>query len=251
MMKLKYIPCDQIRAGRNVRLDVDEDLGSLMRSISQFDLLQPILVTSNGPDRYDLIFGHRRLAAMRSRGEREIPCIIRDDLSETDIQSIKLQENIHRKQLSAREFVAAIDAMKMKEPYLTDAQIAQRIGRTPAWISFKRRAWRAYQALAESGMNLAALDEIGDTDLFRMARGIPGALNENRSKAAKATIATRAARTPNGHNFIMAVNILRISSYGKRSIFIFHESPERRQELLDYLKKYKPKESSRRKVIRK
>lgn len=244
-MKLKYIPCDQIRAGRNVRLDVDEDLGSLMCSISQFDLLQPILVTSNGSNRYDLIFGHRRLAAMRSRGDPMIPSIIRDDLSETDIQSIKLQENIQRKQLSARELVAAIDAMKVKEPYLTDAQIAHRIGRTPAWISFKRRAWRSYQALAESGMDLAALDEIGDTDLFRMAKGIPGALNERRSDATKASIATRATRTPNGHNFIMAINILRISSYGKRSIFIFHESPERREELLNYLKKFKPKESSR------
>lgn len=53
------------------------DLATLAASIKEVGVLQPVLVRSKGADAWELICGHRRLAAATIAGRTEIPAIVR------------------------------------------------------------------------------------------------------------------------------------------------------------------------------
>ena len=117
----------------------DEDaLAELVHSIKEFGLMQPIIVRP-APDRspagtqFELIMGERRWRAATEAGLDVIPAIIR----ETDDGSMlrdALLENIHRVQLNPLEEAAAY-AQLLEEFGVTQAQLAERLGRSRPVIS--------------------------------------------------------------------------------------------------------------------
>ncbi|MHA1401947.1 MAG: ParB/RepB/Spo0J family partition protein [Candidatus Heimdallarchaeaceae archaeon] len=75
-----------------------EALEELAESISEFDLLNPILVRRTGEDTYQIIAGERRWRAAQFAGLTKIAAIIKDiDENRQKIES--LIENVHRRDL--------------------------------------------------------------------------------------------------------------------------------------------------------
>jgi len=84
------------------RQSMDDDaLDELAASIRQFGVLQPVLVVSEAGE-YQLISGHRRLAASRKAGRETIPAIVRDQNHQERLE-IALVENVQRENLNPVE----------------------------------------------------------------------------------------------------------------------------------------------------
>ena len=170
-MKLREIPVDRIVVGKNIRLEHEEDgeLGGLMESIGQHGQLQPVVVVQRG-ERYELVAGHRRLAAIKARNETSIAAMIHDSISDAEIPFLRLAENIQRKQLSPREIVAALDAIKKAKPGITIAGLTKVVHRSDAWIAMQYQAARTYTELLEDGMHADAVSKLTTNDLVELSR---------------------------------------------------------------------------------
>ena len=73
---------------RNAKIHKD-NVALIANSIKQFGFKQPILIDKN----YVIIAGHGRLAASKSLSLSEVPCIIADDLTETQVKALRLADN--------------------------------------------------------------------------------------------------------------------------------------------------------------
>lgn len=164
-MKVRDVPLDKIFITKNIRFETDDELGELMASTEHF-LLQPIGVYPRG-ERYELVWGHRRLRAAQMNGESTIAAHILENISERDIPLLKLQENMVRKQLTTEEIVKAADELKKRRPGLSDKQVDQILGKNPGYLSYHRSMLSTYEWLTTQGLKkkyLAALsgDELQD-----------------------------------------------------------------------------------------
>lgn len=131
----REIPISKILYGTNIRSERDEDIRELAKSIEEHDILQPLVVRPKG-NKYEVICGHRRLKALQLVGDDIlVPCIIRDDIPETDVIRVQLEENIQRKQMSALELVEAFEAIKAKSRVkLTNEKLASMLNKNVAWV---------------------------------------------------------------------------------------------------------------------
>lgn len=172
-MKFKEIPIELLVRQDNVRSERDSEITDLEQSIGGYDLLQPVLVAPIDGGKYGIICGHRRVEAMKRRGEPTIPCIIRDDLGEKDRLYVQLVENVNRKQMSAQELVDTFDKMKKAEPRLTDREIAKRIGKPESFVYMQYQAVRLLDKMYGEG-------EISKKDV--KSKTVGQALNEYRKR---------------------------------------------------------------------
>ena len=78
-----------------------QELETLIISIQEYGILQPLLVSQQG-DTYELIAGERRLRAARIAGLATVPVIIKD-VGELEKLALALIENIQRSDLNAIE----------------------------------------------------------------------------------------------------------------------------------------------------
>ena len=116
------------------RKTFDEDsLLELAASIKQFGVLEPLLVRSKG-DGYDIIFGERRWRAARKAGLKQVPVIIRNDLTEQQIVEIQLIENIQREDLNPIEEALAYERL-VREFHLKQDEIAERVSKSRVAIT--------------------------------------------------------------------------------------------------------------------
>ena len=88
IQSVRQIPIDQV-VGPEVKADVSE----LVASIREVGLLQPLLVTSREPSRFELLAGRHRLSAARQAGLSAVPCL----LVNTDHDADKLKAHTERK----------------------------------------------------------------------------------------------------------------------------------------------------------
>ena len=139
-MQVMMIPVDCIRANPEQprKLFHDEELEELTSSIREYGVLQPILLrkTENG-QQYTIVAGERRYRASCQAGLTEIPAIIRN-LEEEQAALIALIENVQRENLSYIEEARAYRKL-MEDFGLTQAEIAQRVGKQQSTISNKIR----------------------------------------------------------------------------------------------------------------
>ena len=77
--ELKHIPLDLIQRGKyQPRADFDEAaLEDLASSIKSQGLMQPIVIRSIGPQKYEIIAGERRWRAAQIAGLDSIPAVVR------------------------------------------------------------------------------------------------------------------------------------------------------------------------------
>ncbi len=129
------IPLEQIvpnpRQPRSV-FDAD-DMAELVHSITEIGLLQPIVVRSVAPDRFELIMGERRWRAHQEAGLATIGAIVRDT-EDGDLLRDALLENLHRSQLNPLEEASAYQQL-LDDFGCTHDELAERIGRSRPQIS--------------------------------------------------------------------------------------------------------------------
>jgi ParB family chromosome partitioning protein len=83
----------------------DTDLAELAASLREHGLVQPIVVRARG-DRYQLIAGQRRLAAVRRLGWEKVPVRVLD-VDDRQMSEIAIVENLQRRDLDALEKAAS------------------------------------------------------------------------------------------------------------------------------------------------
>jgi ParB family transcriptional regulator, chromosome partitioning protein len=129
------IPLDAIVPNpRQPRRTFDDDaMAELVHSIREIGLLQPIVVRSVAPSRYELVVGERRWRAARQAGLTHIPAIVRDTGDDAMLRNALL-ENLHREQLNPLEEAAAYDQL-LKDFGATHEELADRIGRSRSQVT--------------------------------------------------------------------------------------------------------------------
>ncbi|HET7486863.1 MAG TPA: ParB/RepB/Spo0J family partition protein [Acidimicrobiales bacterium] len=176
---LEHIPLDQLHPSpANPRRDVG-DIAELAASIAELGVIEPLIVAPAGEGGYEVIAGHRRLAAAAKAGIDDVPCIVRHGLADDDVAAMRIVENIHRADLTPLEEAAAYAALA--ELGLSQRALAKRVSRSQPHISRRlallklpevaRAAVDAGGISVEQAVVLARIDA-GEIDkLFR--RGLP------------------------------------------------------------------------------
>lgn len=107
----------------------EQALHDLADSIAQHGVLEPIIVKPLSNGFYRIVAGERRWRASRIAQLREIPAIVRDDLSELDAFKVSFTENLQRQSLTPIE--EALGFVRMQEEFnLTQEEVAKAVGRS-------------------------------------------------------------------------------------------------------------------------
>jgi ParB family chromosome partitioning protein len=132
----KDVSLDQIDEPKGiVRMDIDPDyISELAQSISEIDLLQPILLAVDG-ERFEIVAGHCRYLACKKLGLSTIHSIIRT-MTQAEIGVARATENIARADLTPIEEAATYKNL-MDQYGLSLEQVSKKMGKTPGTI--KRR----------------------------------------------------------------------------------------------------------------
>lgn len=111
----------------------ESSLGELADSIKQSGVFQPIIVRKSSVKGYEIIAGERRFRASKLAEKETIPAIVRE-FDEEAMMQIAVLENLQREDLNALEEAEAYD-MLMKNLKLTQAEVAERLGKSRPYIA--------------------------------------------------------------------------------------------------------------------
>lgn len=73
----------------NPKTHPEEQVDKIASSIKNYGFTVPVVID----DEYEIIMGHGRLQAARKLGLREIPAIVRDDLTEAEMRALRIADN--------------------------------------------------------------------------------------------------------------------------------------------------------------
>lgn len=138
-------------------------IGELAASIREHGLMQPIMVTPVA-DRYTVLAGHRRLAAVRHLRGDTIAAIVAD-VSEIRRLELQLVENIQREQLDTLDTAAAV--RQLLDNTKAPAVVAKVLGKSKSWVS----KYAALTSPSFSGRALALMKD-GFTDDLELVHTI-------------------------------------------------------------------------------
>ena len=112
--KVEAIPLADLTPFRNhpFKVKEDEEMAQLMRSIADAGVLSPALARPLPDGGYELISGHRRLAACKALGMDTMPVIIRD-LTDEEAVITMVDSNLQREHILPSEKAFAYK-MKME-----------------------------------------------------------------------------------------------------------------------------------------
>ena len=121
--KIKVIEIEPNRDQPRRSFD-EEALDELANSIKTYGVLQPIIVNKKD-NYYEIVAGERRWRAAKKAGLSEMPCIIKDDITEKSNKEIALIENLQRVDLNpidkAKGLKELIDDYGMTQKELADS----------------------------------------------------------------------------------------------------------------------------------
>lgn len=109
-----------------------ESLSELAESIREHGILEPIVVAKT-PAGFQIIAGERRWRASRLVGLSKVPVIVKET-SPQGMLEMAIVENVQRVDLNPLERALAYKRL-MDEFSLTNAEISQRVSKSPAYIS--------------------------------------------------------------------------------------------------------------------
>ena len=132
--KVEAIPLADLTPFRNhpFKVKEDEEMAQLMRSIADAGVLSPALARSLPDGGYELISGHRRLAACKALGMDAMPVIVRD-LTDEEAVITMVDSNLQREHILPSEKAFAykmkMEALKNqgKRTDLTLSQVATKL----------------------------------------------------------------------------------------------------------------------------
>lgn len=109
-----------------------DELQELAASIREHGILEP-LVVAHTPAGYQIVAGERRWRAAKIAGLETVPVIIKET-SPTGMLEMALVENVQRTDLNPIERAKAFQRL-MEEFGLSSSEVAQRIGKSSAYVS--------------------------------------------------------------------------------------------------------------------
>ncbi len=109
-------------------------IDELARSVREHGIVQPLVVTRTGADRYKLIAGERRYRAAQKAGLTSVPVVVKEMLTEGDALQVALIENIQREDLNPIEEALAYHQLH-EEFGLTQEEIARRVGKERSTVA--------------------------------------------------------------------------------------------------------------------
>ena len=115
----------------------EDKLEELADSIKQQGVLIPLMVRHNG-NMFEIIAGERRWRASKKAGLKEIPVIIRDDLTEEQSFEIQLIENIQREDLNPIEEALGYERL-IKEFHMKQDEVAEKVSKSRVAITNSMR----------------------------------------------------------------------------------------------------------------
>lgn len=161
MSKTLQVPLDQIRVNHErFRLGLGEEsakarvaFDELKDSLRRNGQINPILVTQNPDDSFELVAGFRRLNAARELGWDQVEVKVREEMDDYERREIELEENICRLDMSWLEQERAIvelDRIKREhDPSWGQFQTATLIGKHQSDISRAKAIVRAVEMFPE------------------------------------------------------------------------------------------------------
>lgn len=130
---LAAIPVGNVHPSPNNPRETLSDIGELAVSIREVGLIQPIVVQKIAEGRFQIIAGHRRYAAIKKLGWKDVPCLIRRDMLPDEELLAMLVENGQRSGLDPIEEARALG--KLKSAGMVDIEIARKVGRSQSYVS--------------------------------------------------------------------------------------------------------------------
>lgn len=150
-MQARELDLSDLTPSRNVREGLD--IAELAESIREHGVLQPIRVRPADRGRYQIIAGHRRVAACRAVGRTTVPAIIADE-SDTSAAVQTIVENLQREDLTPQELSRGIRELQTAYNLPID-EIGRVISKSPTQV-------RAYIRLAHLPDDVLDLLESGE-----------------------------------------------------------------------------------------
>ncbi len=132
-----------------------ESLSELAESIRAHGILEPIVVART-PAGYQIIAGERRWRASKLVGLPKVPVIIRETTPQGMLE-MAIVENVQRIDLNPLERAQAYKRL-MEEFGLTNAEIAERVSKSPSYISNTIRLLTLPDALKDALMSGATTE---------------------------------------------------------------------------------------------
>lgn len=117
----------------NPRRDVGP-VDELAASISSQGLVEPLVVHEDAAGGFEVLAGHRRLAAAKAAGISTVPCIVRSGMEPAEKLEMMLVENLQRSDLTPLEEGDAYAALARRHG-LSQREIARRVGVTQPTVS--------------------------------------------------------------------------------------------------------------------
>lgn len=132
-----------------------ESLAELAESIREHGILEPIVVAKT-PAGFQIIAGERRWRASKLVGLPKVPVVIRETTPQGMLE-MAIVENVQRQDLNPLERAQAYKRL-MDEFGLTNSEISQRVGKSPAYISNTIRLLTLPDALKDALMSGATTE---------------------------------------------------------------------------------------------
>ena len=112
----------------------DASIEELSRSVREHGIIQPLVVTKTGDNKYRLIAGERRFRAAQKAGLSTVPVVIKETMTDTDTLQVALIENIQREDLNPIEEAYAYHQLH-EEFQLTQEEISKRVGKERSTVA--------------------------------------------------------------------------------------------------------------------
>lgn len=199
--EVKLIPLSKLKVDEmNVRKQyVEESVDELAESMKIRGLIAPITVKLH-KGKYNVIVGQRRYLAAKKLGWDEIPAIIIDAADDTTKSILSLSENIHRKDVSARD--KAQTCKFYLEKFGTIKAVADELGTSEQNI----RNWITYIAVPDELKKMVETGKLSSAEAIDITKRVPekekaitaakiiSKVNPSRSLRTKIITATRESR---------------------------------------------------------
>ena len=116
-MRYEQIPLSKLLVSKlNTRSDLqagqeDSGIAELAASIREKGLLSSLVVRQISQGRFEVLAGQRRLRACQQIGLDQVPCLIRDNVEDSEAVALSLIENVHRADMNPLDKAKALKAL--------------------------------------------------------------------------------------------------------------------------------------------
>ena len=126
----------------------ETSLDELAQSIKKYGIIQPLVVTPIGDNKYSIIAGERRWRAAQKANLKQVPVIVRTAEALEKLE-IALIENVQRVDLSPLEQAVSIERLH-QQFNMSYVDIAKRLGKAPPTINNMVRLMQLPEAAREA-----------------------------------------------------------------------------------------------------